>query len=1024
MNGGMNNGIRERMYTGMETCKVSLEKKYLAAKVQRSRYTINCQQTKCPLYATCKELPPWAKATVHAYNQGEKEKEVDILFVTSYARNDFAACEKYSSVKATRSKAINIFEATQFFNGKTGLVFRNMLMYVENQLPKPLNKAAITMVKGAYGKNDAAWPYCRVHLLNHIKRLRPKVIVAIGQGPSAALISDNPQNRGIYTENRSVLKDVVLDSKKYKVLTVLSYNDVYSDPAVLCCLMEDLRKAYGVYKCQPMVTVERRIIPQAKELEGKENIETVQTVAEVVDHLMHVKTEAMAIDTETKNLYKRYGNVLDTVQFSYEPKTAYMIYVDHPKSPFDAHEKKEVKQSLRKLFAGQNNFKYWVMHNAKFDLAVIFSKLGVRLPLPVICTMMFAFMLDENYMDSGIGGYGLKAWAKKNGFNDFDKEDLAARKAGLLRELNSLNFAKYATNDPSVTLQLFYVLKEMARGQNYLDQAMTVMTSLYSRVLKLLVEMEYNGIFVDNEKLTELLGRNSPILGGLKQILVDFNNSPKVQKANELIVNATSMAPPLFGTPWMFDLGTIKHKQLLYFNVLGLKPLKPPKMACAACKGLGTVKDFMCPRCKGTKLAKGFLDNKGNVLIAGEKVKVGAMNREFQDHYAEVHEVNLLNEYNKLQKLKSSYIEAIQKFLDPENGNMDCFTDKRVRPDFTLMAKTGRARSKNPNSQQIPRGDTPVKKAVKDLYCAPVDWAIVALDYMAVEVRGWGVLSNDKTMREMFIKAKHYRDLWKQTGDEKYKNLAKVYGDIHTVNSTAMYGVPFDKVTTDMRNASKGLTFGSIYGRSLQSVAAGIGCSVQEAGERQAKAFAKFKEAGAWLTDIEKEAAENFYVQSPLGRRRHLWEFMLITDETPFTPIVSRAKRQARNSPIQGFASDLTFLGAALMFQEVIIKRKRNWEFFNSVHDAIYLRVPVNEVKECVLESERFFTTELFKIVEKDFGFKVPFPLEAEFEIGVYGGSLTKWDFSTKQLDEIVKGINEENDRRKQNVNKPYKLKL
>ena len=1262
--------------------------------MHRCKISVKCTQQDCPVFERCSGI------STEVMLDNKSNPEVDVLFIVTPGKNDQ--------------------DSNVILSGKTGIIFRKLLSHLEEkELGKEVSKAFVPTSR-VFSTNSGVIKCCRRNIIKDILRLKPKVIVPIGATASASLLKDSEPNlKETFLSEKSYFRDIEIKGKSFKVLPILSSSKVYENPNILCAIAEDLRRVLGIYKYDSMVAGKKKVI-----------ISSVKEAKDLVLHLKNLKGyEAVAVDTETKNLNRVYGNVLDSIQFCYDPKIAYFLWVSHPNSPFNGNEQQTIKSYLNKLFNSRCSFKYWVMHNAKYDLTILLSKLKARPINPVICTMMFSFILEENYITAKvIGGYALKHLAKKYGFKEYDKEALVARMAGDLRNLSPEKYTNYAINDVVSDIQLYYILKKMARGQKYLPQAMRLMVYFYNRVIRLLVEMEQNGLNLDFDKLLYLEGDSSPINIRMRAILEKVKTLESVQKVNTILSKDCSLATPLFDAPWFFNIDTVNHKQLLFFNVLGLKPL-----------GITKVKDK---------------DAKGNIIIAGKKVPAGALNKAFQTTYKSIPEVKILTEYNQLKKLKTSYIKSIKKFLDPQNGYEDYFTDRKIRPNFLLTAKTGRGRATNPNSQQIPRGDTPIKKAIKNLYCAPPGHAIVSLDYMAIEVRGWGVLANDLAMAEIFKKAKKYRDIWRATGDLDAKKMANLCGDIHVINASKMFNVPIEQVTKDMRQGSKPLTFGAIYAMSDKSLAIQMGCSVEEAKRRKIAVFSEFVEAGKWLDTIEQTGATQLYVEHPLGRRRRLWEFLIensswaakakrlarncvdykteiltkggwkkhneikvgdlvltknsetsnlewkpinkifdypdyegeiydiksrsfsavcspnhrwlifnkttkknelretsklsvygdhiihrtgnytntnnsstwtdaevaligwvVTDayyrkskiwnvssiiigqskeenkpiidnifsklfvkfsrrddnrkltekthtnwcfsgdlarkirktlpnrqltpefllsltsnqlnilcdmivlgdgwidrenntkrvccETEYeaemlqilftlmgksasskyykpykdicrvknTNIVIRPKKGiwvvreykrdkaqivksqikkdyrkepiwcinvenstfvvkregqvyiTANSPVQGFASDLTFLGASL-FLEYIIKEKKNWKYTNVVHDALYLNIPLDEVKECVLTAERFFTTDLFKVVERDFKYKIPFPLEAEFELGIYGGDLIKWDFSENNLDEIVMSLREIDSKRGVEKSKPYSLKL
>lgn len=922
-----------------------------------------CPKTSCPAHQLCQEKRLTETSAEVVYYSGARE--VDVVLVHQPRPFESKVC-----------------------GSDVGQGLRRLVDHViERELKKPIGIAHLNMMCTPKA-GPQAWHECKQVLFTLIKKLNPKLIVLVGERVTGNVLDipmdysddDGAKEGKKFKDIRSILTSVEILGKIYPALPILSSSRAYEAPTVIICnIIEDLRRAFGVYQFESM-TNDANIV----------ELRTVKEVKGFVDYVVNdVTAEAIAFDTEDKNLNRVYGNTLDSMQFCWDPKQAYFLWYGHPKTPFGPDDLKIIRNEMHRLFNAQEaKFKYWLIHHAKFDLHILLSQLGVRPIKPAICTMTFPFILEENYTDSPFGGFGLKHLSKKYGFKGFDNpEILNARKAGKLRDIPDSEFVKYATDDVVATVQLYRICKEMARGQGFLDEAMRLMTFFFSRVYSFLVEMEHNGIYVDQAKLRELSGPFSPINVEMTDIAVKrLRGSEAAQKANALLVRDTSTDVPLFGDPWIFDIDKVKHKQALFFGVQGLKPVSRNK------------RDLP-------------------VTVGGKVMDVGKMDKKFQSKYvATVPEVQWLVDYQQLKKLKTSYIKSINKFLDPEKGYLDYYTDQMLRPEFSLMAKTGRARASKPNSQQIPKGNTDVRKEVRSLYCTPPGWAIISLDYMAVEIRCWGILSEDQEMIRMFKQSKSYRDNWRQTKDPKWLKMAELHGDIHTVNASVLFDVGLEEVTKAMRNAVKALTFGTIYGMGLTSMAAQMGCDVNEAKRRRDKAFSKFKQAGQWLHDIEREATTKYYVGSPMKRRRRLWELIFdenfleclgVKDEVKENMRMhcARAKRQGRNSPIQGFASDITFLSASLLFQNVILKEKKNWEFFNAVHDAIYMRVPIDEIKDCVRACERIFTDEVTELLDKEFNYKLPLPLEAEFEIGTHGGNLKKWNFSEEQLDEIVNEI-------------------
>lgn len=87
--------------------------------------------------------------------------------------------------------------------------------------------------------------------------------------------------------------------------------------------------------------------------------------------------KVVAIDTETKNLYKRQNQTL-TWQFSTRPDHAYILPFLHKDSPFLPEEIAYIKKKLRLYFERTNKNKVQIYANAAFDLNGARRDLGVR----------------------------------------------------------------------------------------------------------------------------------------------------------------------------------------------------------------------------------------------------------------------------------------------------------------------------------------------------------------------------------------------------------------------------------------------------------------------------------------------------------------------------------------------------------------------------------------------------------------------------------------------------------------------
>jgi DNA polymerase I-like protein with 3'-5' exonuclease and polymerase domains len=218
-----------------------------------------------------------------------------------------------------------------------------------------------------------------------------------------------------------------------------------------------------------------------------------------------------------------------------------------------------------------------------------------------------------------------------------------------------------------------------------------------------------------------------------------------------------------------------------------------------------------------------------------------------------------------------------------------------------------------------------------------------------------------------------------------------------------MNRVDITQVTKDMRQAAKQLSFGSLYGMSAKSLALLVNCTPAEA-EVLIQTFTnKFQRAGGWLEYIEDFALDNGYVMSPFGRVRHL-QYLIEQNE-------GAARRVARNSPIQGAASDNTAV-AAWLIQDWIERNRRPYKVWNVVHDAISLEVPLN--KDAIVEAMQMMrqkmTVEVKPFLKQEFGIDLIVPFVVDHKIGLRWGHCKGVDAST-DIDKFVSTLQEQNNR-------------
>lgn len=290
------------------------------------------------------------------------------------------------------------------------------------------------------------------------------------------------------------------------------------------------------------------------------------------------------------------------------------------------------------------------------------------------------------------------------------------------------------------------------------------------------------------------------------------------------------------------------------------------------------------------------------------------------------------------------------------------------------------------NCQQIPRSDTPTKKAIKALFIAPDGRALMQADFAAAEVRMWGAMSRDKNLcdllNESFRKRGQYR---KHPDNEELKSAAELMGDVHKQTASLMFGVDLyavdwkDKKYKDMRQTTKSITFGLMYGRGTPSVASQINKSVEETDELKAKFFKRFSEGEAWLNNQKVLAHRQGYVETPLGRRRRFPKIFSGDKQ-----MVKQAERFAVNAPIQATASDYAAL-ATSMLQKYFIEHDltNKYKIVNAVHDSVVIEFPANQKDMEFLAKliRRIYTEDVKKVLHDGFGFDLMAPMDIDIEV-------------------------------------------
>jgi len=271
--------------------------------------------------------------------------------------------------------------------------------------------------------------------------------------------------------------------------------------------------------------------------------------------------------------------------------------------------------------------------------------------------------------------------------------------------------------------------------------------------------------------------------------------------------------------------------------------------------------------------------------------------------------VDLVLEHRELSKLKSTYLDALPNAVNPITG--------RVHTSYSQTgAVTGRLSSSNPNLQNIPIR-TELGRRVRNGFIAGPDNVLLSVDYSQIELRIVAHMAEDEGMLTAFRQGQ----------------------DIHATTAAAVYSVPLEAVTKEMRRHAKAINFGLIYGMSAFGLTRSTELTLAESQDFVETYFQRFPGVKRFLDGIRKIAAEQGYVETLLGRRRY---FPMLKNPTNVN-LKNREEREAINAPVQGTAADIMKI-AMLKIPEALQKAGLNGKMLLQVHDEIVLECPESEL--------------------------------------------------------------------------------
>lgn len=301
--------------------------------------------------------------------------------------------------------------------------------------------------------------------------------------------------------------------------------------------------------------------------------------------------------------------------------------------------------------------------------------------------------------------------------------------------------------------------------------------------------------------------------------------------------------------------------------------------------------------------------------------------------------------YRELAKLRSTYIDALPKLINPKTGKLHTSFNQTV-------TTTGRLSSSNPNLQNIPVR-TELGQRIREAFIPSNSGDIfLSADYSQIELRLLAHYSEEESLLQAF----------------------KEDRDIHEATAMRVFGVLPEQVTSQMRRMAKVVNFGVLYGMSPFGLADRLDIPLADARTFISRYFKSLPRVEEFIKKTIEEATKKGYVETLLGRKRYIPELRSST-----VKVRSLGERFAVNAPLQGTAADIIKL-AMVRIDKQIEEEGLQTKMVLQVHDELIFEVP---------EQERETATSLVKVLMEN-AYPLKVRLKIETSIGYNWKEATK----------------------------------
>lgn len=634
----------------------------------------------------------------------------------------------------------------------------------------------------------------------------------------------------------------------------------------------------------------------------------VYMLSEIKEYLKNTVLFAFDFETSPRDKWRNDKSAaLDAhkaditgISFSVSEGTAIYVPLKH-RSGRNAENQAAIWDYLKLLFKSKDVIK--VAHNLAFESMFLYAR-GIVLQKPCYDTIAASQLtLKSKWEFRSLADSGLKTLAPalcKAEMTEFS----TVTEGRFFDELNPQDekTVRYACADSDYTLRLYHVFNQWF--DRFLPKHRTIVEEVESPTSVYVGIMKYNGILVDKSAMLK-----------------------KQAEAAEKIVSIRKEIAGIIGNVEIgANASTSAFKKYLFVD-LGL------------------------PVMKTTAKHQEAADDETMILL---KEWCESNRPELARLF------DLVQEYRKWGKLKSTYIDGYLRFIDDDTG--------RIHPDLMpLGTETGRFASRNPNMQNCPQKDNdPI--GVRKFIISPAGKVLLSLDFSQIELRVGAFYCRDKRMLETY-----------RTG-----------GDIHAQTTSVIYRIPFEEAADknaphykERRTIAKNCNFGVFYGlfptglqRTLK-FKAGLNPTLSECETIIQNLKSGYPGLAKWQDEVKKRAAVSCYSETWLGRRRYL-----LGIRSSDWGKKSFAERCALNTPIQGTAADILKLACGRIISGL---PERLWlKPMLQIHDELVFELPEDKVDEAVVFIKECMETQPFP--------EFDVPIVAEASVGRNFGEMKEME--------------------------------